>query len=131
MGTTFPACSAEWVSAEWVSAVLGAEVDDFSLVDIGVGTGVFGEIGRPEPSAPASLVAKFPATREANLAVGLALRLYEREVRFSTEIEPALPVRVPRCSGACMDLERGAALTAAFVEQSFYRIVNCAAAVLP
>lgn len=102
------------ISAEWLSSTLaprfGSAVADVAITDIGEGTGIFGEIARldltytdPEADLPASLIAKMPCHEPENLAVALALGLYEREVHFFTDIGPRTPLRIPRCHLAELD----------------------------
>jgi len=85
----------------WLSAALGAEVTAVTATDIGAGSGLFGVVLRLElthdGNAPDSLIAKLPTTAEANLIVGNALGIYEREVRFYAELAGSVPIRVPEC----------------------------------
>jgi hypothetical protein len=55
--------------------------------------------------APATLVAKLPATDPSSLATARSQRSYEREVRFYQELAPQLPVHVPRAFYADIDVE--------------------------
>ena len=96
-----PSSSAE-LTATWLSERLRAEIDSFTVLDIGVGVGIFGEIVRIVPTyrgapGPASLIAKFATQEPSNLAVGLALNLYGREVGFYRDAAPSTPVRTPLC----------------------------------
>jgi hypothetical protein len=56
---------------------------------------------------PRSLVAKLPAADETSRATALAMRSYEKEVRFYQELAPALPVRTPRVFHADIEVETG------------------------
>jgi hypothetical protein len=90
------------LTAEWLTTHLDADVQSFTVVDIGVGVGIFGEIVRVTPvysgaPGPPSVIAKFATPEPANLAVAHALRLYPREVGFYREAAPTTPVRVPHC----------------------------------
>jgi Phosphotransferase enzyme family len=95
-----PSCASE-ISAAWLSEVMGDEVTSFELDEIGAGVGIFGEIVRVSisgaTSLPAAVVAKFPTQQDGNRAVGDALGIYEREVRFFNEIAPHSELRVPNC----------------------------------
>jgi len=82
------------LTAAWLSAALGTPVTDFRFERIG--TGQMSECYRVElirPSddpGPASVVLKVAATDPASRQTGLALGLYEREVRFYTDIAPTI-----------------------------------------
>jgi hypothetical protein len=85
------------VTAEWLTGVLGATVSDFALERIG--TGQMSECYRvtlsyaadvPRDALPASVVLKVAAGDPTSRQTGLALGLYEREVRFYTDIAPRL-----------------------------------------
>lgn len=97
-----PTCSAE-LTSEWLTDVLDAAVESFTVTDIGVGVGIFGEIVRITPrygaghDGPVSVVGKFATAEPANLAVAHALQLYTREVGFYREIAPTTTLRVPHC----------------------------------
>ncbi|MFM7537522.1 MAG: phosphotransferase [Acidimicrobiales bacterium] len=98
---TLPASAAE-LDATWLSAVLGVPVGGFEVTDIGTGTGIFGEIVRVHlldagPGEPASVIVKFPTAEPSNRAVGNALGIYERELRFYQQVLPRSPLRAPRC----------------------------------
>jgi aminoglycoside/choline kinase family phosphotransferase len=56
-------------------------------------------------AAPATLVAKLPATDETSRATAVALRSYENEVRFYQELAPQLPIRTPLVYYADIDQE--------------------------
>jgi hypothetical protein len=82
------------LTAEWLTTVLGAPVSDFTVERIG--TGQMSECYRVTPvygggsSGPASVVLKVAAGDPTSRQTGLALGLYEREVRFYTDIAPRL-----------------------------------------
>ena len=46
---------------------------------------------------PQSVVIKLPSPDETSRATGMALRNYEREVKFYNEVAPTVDIRVPRC----------------------------------
>ncbi len=46
---------------------------------------------------PNSVVVKLPSPDETSRATGMALRNYEREVKFYNEVAPTVDIRVPRC----------------------------------
>ncbi|BCI53197.1 phosphotransferase [Mycolicibacterium litorale] len=102
------------LTAEWLSTVVGAgTVTQFSVERIG--TGQMSDCYRvsltyadSEAAGPASVVLKVAATDTNSRQTGLALGLYEREVRFYTDIAPGLPGPVAPCYHAAYDAESGA-----------------------
>jgi hypothetical protein len=68
-----------------------------------IGTGQVGMVVRSEleyegtsNGAPASVVVKLPSAEQGNRQVGIAMGLYESEVRFYREIAPLVTTAVPR-----------------------------------
>lgn len=109
------------LSAQWLTAVLHragvlASGVVASCTCEAVGTGQMGDSVRvlldydrvAQAHGPASVVAKLTASDERSRATGLALRSYEIEVRFYQLLAPHLPVRVPRCYHADVDVATGA-----------------------
>lgn len=102
------------LSANWLTDVLGAgTVSDFSVERIG--TGQMSECYRVgltyadgAAAGPASVVLKVAATDPASRQTGQAPGLYEREVRFYSDIAPGLPGPVTPCYRAAYDPETGA-----------------------
>ena len=100
------------LTVEWLSAALGVPVSDFAFERIGTGqmsecyhvglTYADGDDG------PTSVVLKVAATDPVSRQTGLALGLYEREVRFYTDIAPGLDGPVAPCHHAAFDSETGA-----------------------
>jgi Ecdysteroid kinase-like family len=98
------------LTAEWLTTALretgiisASAVTGFDYEIIGQGVGVMGQLARfrlqydkPEDGAPASLVAKFPATAQENRELANMLRFYEREVRFYEQIADAVELRTPK-----------------------------------
>ncbi len=81
------------LTAEWLGSALGAAVTEFAVERIG--TGQMSECYRVEltrtaDAGPSSVVLKVAATDPVSRQTGLALGLYEREVRFYTDIAPTL-----------------------------------------
>ncbi len=56
---------------------------------------------------PAHLIAKLPAADPDSRAAAMALRCYEKEVRFYQQLAPELPVRTPRVHHADLDEATG------------------------
>ena len=55
------------------------------------------EASDPSADVPASLVVKLPSTDPTSRATGVALRNYEREVKFYRELAPTIDMRIARC----------------------------------
>ncbi|PXX08375.1 phosphotransferase [Mycolicibacterium moriokaense] len=100
------------LTVEWLSGALGVPVRDFAFERIG--TGQMSEcyhVGlsyADGDSGPASVVLKVAATDPVSRQTGLALGLYEREVRFYTDIAPHINGPVAPCHHAAFDSETGA-----------------------
>ena len=101
------------LSADWLTAVLGhGTVADFAVERIG--TGQMSECYRvtltyaDDSTGPGSVVLKIAATDPSSRQTGQALGLYEREVRFYTNIAPGLSGPVAPCYHAAYDPESGA-----------------------
>ncbi|BBY83361.1 phosphotransferase [Mycolicibacterium pulveris] len=101
------------LTADWLTATIGAgTVTEFGTERIGTGqmsecyrvtlTYADGEAGPP------SVVLKVAATDAASRQTGLSLGLYEREVRFYTDIAPRIGGPVAPCYSAGFDAEAGA-----------------------
>ena len=99
---------------DWLTATLGAgTVCQFTVERIG--TGQMSECYRIglsylEPDTwtrPGSVVLKVAATDPVSRRTGLALGLYEREVRFYREIAPRLGGTIARCYHAAIDVCTG------------------------
>jgi Ecdysteroid kinase-like family len=100
------------LTAEWLTAALDAPVADFEFERIG--TGQMSECYRVAltyadgDTSPKSVVLKVAATDPSSRQTGLALGLYEREVRFYTEIAPGLGGPVAPCYHSAYDPDTGA-----------------------
>ncbi len=100
------------LTADWLTAAIGAgTVERFSTERIG--TGQMSECYRVAltyaggADGPASVVLKVAATDPASRQTGLALGLYEREVRFYTDIAPGVDGPVAPCYSSAFDGETG------------------------
>lgn len=100
------------LTAEWLTTALGAgTVTDFGYERIG--TGQMSECYRVAltyadgDTGPASVVLKVAAADPSSRQTGLAMGLYEREVRFYTDIAPGLNGPVARCHHAAYDPATG------------------------
>jgi hypothetical protein len=97
----------QFVTPQWLSGVLGADVRDFRLEQIGIGVGLQGRVYRAHLEGPATLssvVLKFPTLdQHARTAVCEPLEFYLREVRFYQEIGLANPLPPARPYFAAFD----------------------------
>lgn len=100
------------LTAQWLTAAIGAgTVEQFSVERIG--TGQMSECYRVALSyadggnGPASVILKVAATDPASRRTGLALGLYEREVRFYADIAPRIGGPVAPCHSFGFDAETG------------------------
>ncbi|HEX2401148.1 MAG TPA: phosphotransferase [Mycobacterium sp.] len=100
------------LTAEWLTATLGLSVSDFAVERIG--TGQMSECYRVAltyaegAGGPNSVVLKVAATDPVSRQTGLALGLYEREVRFYTDIAPGIDGPIAPCHHAAFDTATGA-----------------------
>ncbi len=118
---SFPVVPSE-ISVDWLSrqlAELGVDATSLRSVDAErIGTGLIGDsyriiLGWPEDrpgGAPASLVAKLPASDPTSRAAGVGLGNYEREVRFYREVAATVPIRLATCWAAEWDAADGSFL---------------------
>jgi hypothetical protein len=100
------------LTADWLTTAIGAgEVSDFAFARIG--TGQMSECYRVAltyadgQAGPVSVVLKVAAADPSSRQTGLAMGLYEREVRFYTDIAPALHGPVAPCHHAAYDPATG------------------------
>ena len=90
------------VTTEWLSEVLGADVAGHQPTQIGQGVGIMGDIYRVAVSyrssgegKPDSVVVKLPSSFEENREQGVALGMFEAEVRFYNELAGQVPAGLP------------------------------------
>ena len=97
-----PASSAD-ITPAWLSEVLGAEIADAEVANLGEGVGVMAEVSRitltygPGGEGPATLIAKTQSPMEANLDTARTYGFYTREVAFYREVADRMKLRVPGC----------------------------------
>ena len=122
MTTTYPA-QPEELTNEWLTTALtnagaltpGRSVTDFSVTNVGAGIGLLGLVVRADLTyddgdsqpGPDSIVIKFATPVEANRAVAMNTRMYEREVTFFDSIAPLVDVPMPKCYYAAVDTVTG------------------------
>ncbi|MHA2038502.1 MAG: phosphotransferase [Promethearchaeota archaeon] len=97
------------ITSEWLNDVLhdSGYLKDFNIESIsrepwGVGEGFVSDMARltitydrESPELPKTMIVKMATTYRTALAVALQYNLYEKEIRFYTEIAPKSPIRVP------------------------------------
>ena len=94
------------VTTAWLGDVLGADIRQLTPVQIGQGVGLMGDIYRVSiqydgkiddktSRLPTSVVVKLPSSFEENRAQGVALGMFEAEVRFYNELGSLAPVGLP------------------------------------
>jgi hypothetical protein len=100
------------LTPEWLTAVIGAGTVTAYTVDR-IGTGQMSECYRigltyaDGHDGPATVILKVAATDPVSRQTGLALGLYEREVKFYTEVAPRLGGPIAQCFHAHYDPHRG------------------------
>jgi hypothetical protein len=91
----------EEITSAWLSDILGADVTitgDQRIGDGLVGMNIRYSLAVPDGSdLPTAIIAKLPSPDPTSRATGIALRNYEREVKFYAEIAPTVDIRVARC----------------------------------
>lgn len=101
------------LTPSFFTEVLGAPVATVEATRVGTGqVGAsfrcrLGYTGSTPVGAPATVVAKLPALEEQSRATGVALRNYEREVRFYNDLRSTVDVQAPRCFHADWDETSG------------------------
>lgn len=89
----------ETINAEFWRKVFGAEVNAGPPKRIGegqVGMNLRYALQSSDSAVPASVVVKMASPDPTSRATGIALRNYEREVKFYNEMVSSLDVRSPR-----------------------------------
>ena len=90
------------VTPAWLGERLGAPVRHISPVQIGQGIGLMGDIFTvaidyegEASDLPASVVVKLPSSFEDNRQQGIALGMFDAEVKFYSELAPEATVGLP------------------------------------
>ena len=113
----------EGLTPEWLTAALRSSgalpegrVASVSAEIIGAGVGFIGTVARLSlsyegaPNAPASMIAKIPSEDPGSRMVGVAFGLYEREVRFYTDLATQCGIPAPKPYFAHYDATAGQAV---------------------
>jgi hypothetical protein len=93
----------EEITADWLADVLGGDVGSIRQESIGdglVGMNVRVTLTDAAPELPDSVVIKLPSLDLTSRATGIALRIYEREVKFYSSVANTVDIRVPHCHHA-------------------------------
>ena len=95
-------------------AITKASVTSHATKIIGEGVGFMGELARvslqydkPEPGAPAVVIAKFAAAAPENREVAMYFHFYEREVSFYQHVAERVQLRTPRCYFSAFEPSNG------------------------
>ncbi|MBT3425933.1 MAG: phosphotransferase [Gammaproteobacteria bacterium] len=90
------------VTSNWLGEVLKADIDRIEPTQIGQGIGLMGDIyqvnityRKAGMASPASVVVKLPSSFEENRQQGIALGMFEAEIRFYDELAPAVSAGLP------------------------------------
>lgn len=89
------------VDRTWLSRAIAAPVAGFEMTQIGQGVGIMGDIFRVALSyedgseRPQSVVVKLPSSFEENRSQGVALGMFEAEVRFYNELAHRIRAGIP------------------------------------
>lgn len=110
---SFPTQPSE-VTVGWLTEVLHAPVSGFTSTPVGEGVGMLGVIARLQlqyvgdrGAAPTSVVVKCATNVDANRAVAMGFRVYEREVQFYQGLAQQIGEGVPTCHFAEIDATTG------------------------
>lgn len=98
------------VTAAWLAERLNGEVGGVHSERIGdglVGLNLRVTLVDSAPELPGSVVLKLPSLDEMSRATGVALRNYEREVKFYLQLADTVDIRVPHCHHGEWDAESG------------------------
>ncbi len=89
------------VTADWLAEAVCAPVIGFELTQIGQGVGIMGDIFKVglqyagEDAGPASVVVKLPSSFPENREQGVALGMFDAEVKFYNELAGQVPTGLP------------------------------------
>ncbi len=103
----------EEVSTSWMAEVLGTgPIRSLGLAPIGTGQMSLTfranlDYAEQDPSGPASVIVKLAAADETSRSTGIALGIYEAEIRFYQEIAPRIGGPLPACHLARFDESGG------------------------
>ena len=107
------------ITSDWLNEVLygsgylkDVNIESITYQPMGMGEGFVSDMARitprydrEAPHLPKTIIAKFPVSFESANAVAMLFRLYEREIRFYSEVAKQSPIRTPGLIYCDMDLE--------------------------
>jgi len=107
------------ITSEWLNRILhdSGYLKDFNIESIsrepwGEGEGFMSDMARltitydkESPELPKTMIVKMPTTFRTALTIALQYNLYEKEIRFYTEVAPKSPIRVPGLIYSDYDLD--------------------------
>jgi hypothetical protein len=102
-----------WFTQALAPITGGATITDVAIEPLSEGVGFIGEVAKLEltyagdVSGPTSLIGKIPIAEPGGRALGLDLRLYEREAAFYRQMASQVKIRVPTCYYNAADVEAG------------------------
>ena len=89
----------EEIDAEWLSAATGFHVSHAEVVDVILGTSTKIRVAVESDSLPRTIIVKGGFEEHSPLMK----EMYENEIRFYSQLAPALPLNAPRCWFAASD----------------------------
>ena len=98
------------INSEWMSEMMSADITSIDTCRIGdglVGLNLRVALECMNPEVPSSVVIKLPSLDETSRATGVALRNYEREVKFYLGVAATVDIRVPHCHHGAWDESTG------------------------
>lgn len=114
-----PPTHPDQVTAQWLDRVLRdrgmlappLEVTSVAVEPVGSGVGLIGLVMRIRATisdgTTQTFVAKFAHPEPANRAIGMATRMYEREISFFNDIAPDVDVPMPTCLFTAIEPDSG------------------------
>ncbi len=103
LAATVNAVTPDDVTGEWLSSVFDNEVEITGTERIGdglIGMNIRVRMTSSSDDVPDSVVIKLPSPDPTSRATGIALRNYEREVKFYNEIASTVDIHAPQCHHA-------------------------------
>jgi len=93
----------EDVTPQFLTEIFGVKIESIETNQIGQGIGLMGDIYRMQLTSidssldvPLSVVVKLPSAFEGNRAQGVALGMFDAEIKFYNELAPSVPVGLPK-----------------------------------
>ena len=102
-----------WLTEALCDAIGSSRVTSVEVRPLSEGVGFIGEVAKLElgydrdDAGPSSVIAKIPIGDPGGKALGLGLRLYEREAAFYSEMASQVKIPVPTCYYNSANVETG------------------------